>query len=213
MRGGVILALALSVGLVADACVTPHARVDFSDHERGLRGADYGGVFKRWTRHDRLADGADTVLEVWGTMRSWEFREAYVERYSDLYGVNDADRQAMKKSQHEVEEEALEFVVVAQCWNYKWNDFNKASSPWRLTVIDGAGHELLPDSIHLERLPDLFEREFYPTRTPFSKTYVVRFKRPKDKAAFLGEASGRITLRFASPQGQAELVWIGDGES
>jgi len=206
-RGLLFCALAV----VLAACVTEHARVDFSDRDRGLRGDEYVSVFHRWTRHDRVAQGADTILEAWGTLKSWEFREAYVERYSDLYGVSNADRVAMKKNQHELERDNLEFVLVAQCWNYKWNDLNKPSSAWRITVVDGAGHELSPDSVHLERLPDLFEREFFPTRTSFSKTYLVRFKRPKEEGGFMGESSGRLTLRVASPQGQAELVWLGEG--
>lgn len=200
---------ALVLGL--SACSTRYSKVDFSDRDRGLQGGDYKGVFDRWTRHERVAEGADTILEVWGTLKSWEFREAYVERYSDLYSVNDADRSAMKRNQHEVVRDTVEFAVVAQCWNYKWNDLNKRNSAWRITLLDGAGHELSPELIQLERFPELFEREFFPTKTPFSKTYLVRFKRPKEDGTFLGESSGRMTLRFNSPKGRAELIWQAEG--
>jgi len=207
---GIFCAWALVVGL--SACSTQNAKVDFSDRERGLRGGEYASVFDRWTRHERIAQGADTILEVWGTLKGWEFREAYVERYADLYNVSAPDRAAMKKNQHEADHDSVEFVVVAQCWNYKWNDFNKHNSAWKISLVDAAGHELVPDTVHLERLPDLFEREFFPTKTPFSKTYLVKFKRPKDEALFLGEASGSLSLRFSSPQGQAELVWLAEGK-
>ena len=65
--------------------------------------------------------------------------------------------------------------MTAQSANYKWNDLEKSSSPWRLTLLDALGHELPPVKIQVEKLPDAYEMEFFPAKTPFSKTYSVRF--------------------------------------
>jgi hypothetical protein len=103
--------------------------------------------------------------------------------------------------------EAYEFHVTAQASNYKWNDLEKSSSPWRVTLLDVLGHELSPEYIRVEKLPDAYEGAFFPKRTPFTKTYAIRFAAPADAAAFTGIKSGAITLRLTSPIGRVELEW------
>jgi hypothetical protein len=59
----------------------------------------------------------------------------------------------------------------------------------------------------VEKLPDAYETAFFPARTPFSKTYSVRFPAPSPEAEFAGPRSGSITLRISSPLGRIELTW------
>ena len=66
----------------------------------------------------------------------------------------------------------------------------------------------MKDRITVERLPDLFERAFYPVKTPFSKTYLIRFIRGAGhEDGFTGERSGELALRFAGPLGINDLRW------
>ena len=59
-----------------------------------------------------------------------------------------------------------------------------------------------------EKLPDAYEGEFFPTRTPFSRTYTLRFVRPDGAGdTFVGPASGQLILRLASPVGKVEVTW------
>ena len=98
--------------------------------------------------------------------------------------------------------------MTAQSANYRWNDLEKKNSPWRVSLRDRAGHELSPDAIKVEKLPEMFEREFYPVKTPFTKTYSVRFARPGSRdEEFVGDKSGLITLRVSGAVGRVDLTW------
>ncbi|HMF42856.1 MAG TPA: hypothetical protein VKQ32_19425 [Polyangia bacterium] len=200
---------ALLVVVAVVACQSDKAaRVDFSETTRNYVATDYGDVYERWTRHDFAMHDVEKALEVWVTFKSWDFREAYVERYSSIYSLPDADRATLRSGQRDAFHAAYEFNVTAQSANYKWNDLEKASSPWRVTLLDALGHELAPEraTIKVEKLPDAYEREFFPAKNPFSKTYTIRFV-PPDNTDFAGIKSGAIVLRIASPLGRIELTW------
>jgi IS1 family transposase len=182
------------------------ARVDFSETQRDYLAKDYHEVYERWTRHDFVSRDAEKAIELWATFKSWDFREAYIERYSAMYSIPDADRVALRQHEKNALHEAYEFHVTAQSANYKWNDLEKKSSPWRFVLLDALGHELQPESIRVEKLPEVVEKEFYPAKTPFTKAYVVRFVAPPN-GEFAGVGSGSIVLRLSSPAGRVELSW------
>ena len=186
--------------------------VDFSETPRDYRSKDYTDVYQRWTRHGLVRrDIADSALEAWATFKGWDFREAYVEHYADIYNLPDGDRSALRTAQLESCRAAYEFHVVAQSTNYKWNDLEKRSSPWRVTLVDGLGHELAPESVRLDKLPDAYEVEFFPAKGPFTRTYGIRFLKPPPvdgkEPDFVGPRTGSLTLRIASPVGRIELTW------
>ena len=200
---------ALVVVAALVACQSDKAgRVDFSEARRDYVSKDYGDVYERWTRHDFAMHEVEKALEVWVTFKSWDFRAAYVERYASIYSLSDADRTKLLNGQRNSLHEAYEFHLTAQSANYKWNDLEKSSSPWRVTLLDALGHELAPETgkISVEKLPDAYEREFFPAKNPFSKTYSVRFVPPAN-TDFEGIKTGSIILRLASPLGRIELTW------
>ena len=203
------LAVAFAVELFGASCATQkQVRVDFSETPRDYLPNDYRGVYERWTRHDFATEQfVDKSLDVWATFKSWDFREAYIEKYAAIYSLSDAKRIELRQAQHEANSQAFEFHVTAQSANWDWNDLEKASSPWRVTLLDALGHELPSERVRIEKLPDAYEREFFPAKTPFTKTYSVRFIMPGPGADFAGTRSGSLTLRFASPIGRIDLVW------
>ena len=182
-------------------------RVDFSETPRDYLPNDYPGVYERWTRHDYANHDVDKALDVWATFKSWDFREAYIEKYAAIYSLSDAKRIELRQAQREANGQAFEFHVTAQSANWDWNDLEKASSPWRVTLLDALGHELPSERVRIEKLPDAYEREFFPAKTPFTKTYSVRFIMPGPGVDFAGARSGSLTLRFASPIGRVDLIW------
>ena len=62
-------------------------------------------------------------------------------------------------------------------------------------------------TIKVEKLPEAYEREFFPAKTPFSKTYSVRVRRARGAAT--SPASSQVRSSFASPVpiGRVELTW------
>jgi hypothetical protein len=182
--------------------------VDFSTRARDYGPRDYPVVYERWTRHGKVLQDIDSALEVWATYKSRDYREAFVARYGDVYSLSAADRESLRHAQREAAVASYEFVVTAQSANFRWNDLEKKSSPWRVTMLDDSGHALVPEGVKVEKLPDLFEREFFPVKTPFTKTYTIRFPRAAGKDTdFTGERDGHIILRFAGPLGHADLEW------
>jgi hypothetical protein len=198
--------LAVVLALLGGCTVQKQVRVDFSESQREYLPRDYAGVYQRWTRHDYAEHQVDKSLEVWGTFKSWEFREAYIALYASIYSLSDTDRNKLRQSQHEAYQQAYEFHVTAQSARWEWNDLEKPSSPWRVTLLDALGHELSAEKVRVEKLPDAYERQFFPSKTPFTKTYSIRFLAPPD-AEFAGVKSGELILRFESPIGRVELHW------
>lgn len=189
-------------------CVVQHqTRVDFSETTRDYLPKEYSAVYQRWTRHDYAQRDADKAIEVWATFKSWDFREAYVEHYAAVYSLPDAERATLRQAQREAYRQAYEFHVVAQSADYAWNDLDKSSSAWRVTLVDALGHEIQSERVRVEKLPDAYESDFFPDKTPFSKTYSVRFTMPAAGAEWSGVKSGSITLRIASPIGRVDLLW------
>jgi hypothetical protein len=212
----VTLSAALLLLSVAGCAARKPVFVDFSETPRDYRAKDYTDVYQRWTRYSVVRhDVADIALEAWVTFKSWDYREAYVEFYTGIYNLSETDKSALRTAQLETSAEAFEFHITAQSTNYKWNDLEKRSSAWRVTLVDGLGHELAPEWVHLEKLPDPYEIEFFPAKGPFTRSYVVRFLKPvageaKDgvkPSEFVGAQTGSLMLRIASPVGRLELVW------
>jgi hypothetical protein len=205
---GFLRAAALTAWLSGCAASVP-PYVDFSEANRNLRAEDYERVFTSWSRHAKaVVVYQGTVIETWGVYKSWEFRQAYIERYAKIYSLSDTEKAALYHTQREAARQTYEFHVAVQMTNYKWNDLNKETSPWRISLVDGTGAEIAPRRIELLKLPELYETQFFPNRTEFSQTYLIRFSRAEAEAAgFGGPSSGRIALRIVSPLAKNEIVW------
>jgi len=207
VAGRIVLGVVAGTAGLAGCWGSAPVIVDFSTPAREYSSSEYHDVYERWTRHEKIMSGVEPALEVWATYKSQEFRQAFVAHYAEIYAMKEDARETLRRTQVEAGAAAYEFEVTAQSANYKWNDLEKKSSPWRVLLVDGAGHELTADRITVERLPDLFEREFYPAKTPFSKTYLIRFIRGGHEDGFTGERSGQLSLRFAGPLGISDLRW------
>jgi hypothetical protein len=213
LRGLGLVAFAAIVSPFLGCAAPKPIIVDFSDTQREYQSRDYADVYHRWTRHQVVRhEIADNALEAWVTLKSWDYREAYVEHYASIYNLSETDKAALRAAQLESSRDAYEFHVTAQSTNYKWNDLEKRSSAWRVTLVDGAGHELAPESVRLEKLPDPYEIEFFPAKGPFTRSYAIRFVKPAavdgKEPDFVGPRSGSLTLRIASPVGRLELTWL-----
>lgn len=198
---------AIVLGAGAVGCALSRLKpLDFSGATKYYRSDDYLAVHNAWTRHAKLVEDVGTVMEIWATFKSWDFRQAYVAKYAKVYSLPDGEREALSKSQQDMVRAAYEIHLVAQSTTDRWNDLERRNSPWRVTLLDGTGAELSPTTVKVEKLPEIYETEFFPDHTPFSRTYTLRFVRP-DGDAFVGPDSGRLILRIASPMGRVEATW------
>lgn len=208
-RSWVHSSIAFALCAVTSGCAsTRSSSVDFSEATKTYRNDDYQAAFDAWTRHAKMVQDIGTVMEVWATFKSWDYRQAYVAKFVKVYDLADSEREQLEKSQKENASAVYEIHLVVQSTVDKWNDLERRTTPWRLTLIDGTGAELAPTSVKVEKLPEIYENAFFPSRTPFSRTYTIRFVRPEGGGeSFVGPQSGRMILRLASPIGKVEVVW------
>lgn len=200
-------AVATGVAGVSGACAEPKAKpVDFSETRRVYRSKDYPAVLRAWTRHGKVVRDVGTVIETWCTFKSADFRQAHTQHWAEVYGLSDKEREDLLASELDTARTLYEFHMTSQSTTARWNDFEKSSSPWKVTLVDGNGVELSPESITVQKLPDLYVDQFFPFRTPFSRTFLVRFRTPEGEA-FSGARSGRIVLRLVSPFARVDLRW------
>lgn len=184
--------------------------MDFSDNPRNFVASDYREVFNRWTRHELLVSANEgTIIEIWGTLKSWEYREAYVQKYSQTYALSSEAKAGLRASELKKSQEAYELHLTVQTSDYRSNDLEKSDSPWRLSLVDGTGDEIFQKEVEALRLPIPYEEAFFLEKTSFSRAYTVRFERetPNKTSGFGGAASGEITLRARGPLGGIELTW------
>jgi hypothetical protein len=179
--------------------------VDFSDAERAFQASDYERVRKLWTRHDKLVRDIGTVLEMWVTYKSAEFRQAYLAQYAQLYSVRGEELAELRRAQLEAARTSYEFHVVAQSTEWQWNDLEERDSVWKIVLADGRGQELAPAQVSYEKLPLMYEMGFFPERTDFSRTYSIRF--PREAGKFGGTSTGKLALRVAGPLGSTAVAW------
>lgn len=184
--------------------------VDFGDRSRHFAPSDYSTIFNRWTRHARFVSANEgTVIEIWGTLKSWEFREAYVEKYAEAYALSGDEKSALMASELKKSRQVYEFHLTVQTSDYRSNDLDKRDSAWRMSLVDGTGDEVFPSEIDSLRLPIPYEETFFPEKTSFSRAYTATFEheKPEQGSAFGGAASGELTLRVRGPLGGVELTW------
>ena len=197
--------------VAAGGCITGRApAVDFSEASKSYRSEDYPEVYDAWTRHAKLVADVGTVLEMWATLESWDFRQASWPSTRRLDDLQDGERDALAKSEHDTARSVYEIHLVAQSTTDKWNDWSRRNSTWRIALLDGTGAELSPSSIKAKKLPEIYVLEFFPRRTP---VYPDLYRALRLSLALrrwgpvVGAASGRLVLRIASPIGKVEATW------
>jgi hypothetical protein len=118
--------------------------VDFAEVTRVYQAKDYDDVQARWTRHGKLIRDIGTVLELWATYKSWDFRQAYIEAYSELYGVPESERRLLRQAQLEAARASYEFHVIAQSTEHDWNNLHEEDTVWKISLADAANREVAP---------------------------------------------------------------------
>ena len=98
MPGATAILVAAYLACVSGGCMQKRLPVDFTETPRGYVSKDYERIYDRWTRHEVAYDDEDVALEVWATYKSWDFREAYIERYAAVYSLSDADEKGVMLS-------------------------------------------------------------------------------------------------------------------
>jgi hypothetical protein len=201
----------LPAGLLAVALAGCGALpVSLSEGTQSFSSKDYERVFESWTREAQAynLDTFDNSLTVSATFRSWQFRQAYVDRYVDDFRLDEGQRSELLGEQRLAFDGANEFLVAATATKPKWADFTREDSPWSIALVTDRGVEVAPAEIEKVNKPSPALEAYYPFINVYRKTFVLRFpKTLPDGAAVLAEDLGSFSLVFAGALGRAELEW------
>jgi hypothetical protein len=171
---------------------------------------DYHGVLRNWTRSKQFTSvsAMDNVLTVTSTYESWDFRWAYVVRYSEDYRLTiDQRHSLLERSLAEVRD-GHQFYVALYAQRHKWNDLNAKEPAWIVRLIDDEGTETAPSNIEPIRKPGAIELTYFPYTSPWRSAFRVTFPRVRaDGRPTIAQAARWFGLRFAGAQGYEELVW------
>jgi hypothetical protein len=204
-----LLMLVPAVGVIAIVgCAAPRLRLDAESEPAGT---SFKNVVSRWTRDGSVVSWQelDTTLLVSATLRSRPFQQAYAERYVALYHISDpVERARVAREELQQAESGTNFWVRTASHNYKWNELQPDRGRWRITLVDEQGGELSPDEISPVVRSEAVETALLGQPSdPYRRTWHLRFPRLPPRPSG-GPSPRKLTLRFAGPEGKADLVWL-----
>ena len=169
------------------------------------KSAPYDHVHRTWTRHGRVQNNFQRVIDVYATFKSPAWRAAYVERKARKSRLTASDVQTLRAAQREAAAGDYEVHLLVSTWDFRENNLhNGPKSPWQITLEDDRGNQVSPSYIRRDRRPRWVLRAEYPDMGDFTTAYVARFPRTID---VLREDASHFTLRIAGPRGAAVMTW------
>jgi len=170
---------------------------------------EYADVLAAWTRSARVYKGLESRLYISATYKNPVFREAYIERYAESYGLDDDYKQVLLKREADEMVRYNEFFLSAYTPEERWNDFERPDSAWKLYLEDGSGARLSPISITKVDTTDPLLREFFPYLDLWSSGYIVKFPKYSETGAepIPGEKTEYVRLVVTGVLGRGRLEW------
>jgi len=202
----------VGVGLGVAGCTPPP--VELARGPREYVATDYDSVLRRWTRTEEFISWSalDNFLTATATYESWDFRWAYVVRYSEDYRLTVDQRHALLESSLAETEQYHQFYVSVYGQKPTWGDLTSKDPAWIVRLIDDQGNETAPTEIKRIKRPGPIELTYFPYTSPWRITHRIRFPvLTLDGRRTISERARWLGLRFAGPQGNQELIWTIDG--
>ena len=198
--------LALLALLIAGCATTaPQVGSPPPQVESDAAEALYQKTVARYSDHQEIYAGFDTVLFGATTFQSLPFREARVRRQARFQEWPQAKLSAALDEEKAQATEAIEFLLGVHVNDYHYDDFDRRDSIWRIALATPAG-EVTPISIERVGRADLNLRAYYPYMGDFWVAYRIRFPQTlANGTPMISDATQKLVLRIASSLGHAEF--------
>jgi len=204
-RGALYATLAVAA---TAGCAEP--KVSLTSGPREYVPDDYAQVLNTWTRDKTLIElsDLDSKLSVTATFESWDFRWAYVVRYSADYRLTVAQRSELLDRTLSDTKTDHEFYVAIAGSNWRSTDLSRPTSAWVVRLIDDQGNETAPSKIESIIKPGALEQQYFPYTNVWRHVFRVRFPRyAGDGRPTIAEGASWFGLLFAGAEGNEELIW------
>jgi hypothetical protein len=176
----------------------PPPAVRDADAER-----DYQLVLEKFTNSQGVFDNLDTKVFFRATWQSTAFADARVRREGLFKAWPGAELEKKLGEERKRLSEATEFFFAVHANDYRFDDFDRPNTMWRLVLVVG-GEELAPVSVERLGRTNVEMRSYYSYMESFWVGYRVRFP-PRPLTA--GQS---FHLKLASALGQAELPFTAE---
>jgi hypothetical protein len=164
---------------------------------------EYQQVLEKHTASQGVYDNLDTKLFFQATWQSARFAEARVRREGLFKAWPAADVEKNLSAERTRLADATEFFLAVHANDYRYDDFDRANTMWRMVLVVG-GQELAPISVERLGRSNTEMRSYYSYMESFWVGYRVRF--PAHPLA----PQETFRLKLASALGQAELPFTAE---
>ena len=170
---------------------------------------EYYDVLSKWSRSDKLFKRLDARLHINATLKSTQFRRAYVAEYAHRYRFDEDKTAVLLSNELDSYKAYNEFFISTYTPRDSWNDFAEKDSIWQLYLHDGKGRRAEPVEIEELDSNDVLLNDFFPYIDPWSKVYLVRFPRFDTSGTTpIGDReSAELTLVIVGIKAKGALVW------
>lgn len=162
----------------------------------------YSEVLQRWTAETRVYQDLQSRLMVTGTMKTADFRRAYVRQYARDYRLEPVEADKMLADQLAGAKTELEFLLSVFAPSPEEMDLDSKDSPWRVYLERPDGGRMNPFEIRRVKKKTPRLEGYFPYISPWATVYQIRFL-PADRVPDRGD----LTLVLTGVHGTARLVY------
>lgn len=198
LAAAVALSTACATGRIPRVPGDPPPAVSDGAAERA-----YQAVLERYSASRAVYDNLDTKLFVQATWLSPRFSAERVRREGQFKAWPAAELEQKLAAEQQRLVEATEFFFAVHANDYRFDDFDRPNTMWRMVLVVG-GEELAPLSVERLGRTNFEMRSYYSYMESFWVGYRVRFP---SRALRAGEV---MKLKVASALGQAELPFAAE---
>ena len=177
----------------------------------GPSGEGYEQALSHWTASGQVyskTDFVDLVVDLWATLQSPAFREARVQRWAQIAGLQPTEVASLQAREKDEARTEIDFFAAMQAEPVHDNDLDQEHSVWHVTLVLPDGRVIAPIAIRAFDPPNVNQRALYPYVRNFWVGYWIRF--PAVDAAgrpLLTEGTASVTLHVGSGLGQIDLTY------
>jgi hypothetical protein len=167
--------------------------------------AAYQVTLEKYTSHRQIYTRLDPRIFSAMTSQTPAFVEARVRRSGAFLQLPAADIDVQVQKELADTEPFYDFILGVHLNNYRYDDFDKKNSTWRLALVTATG-DVTPAKIERVGRSNLNLRALYPYLDDFWVAYRVRFPKTAENGQPTQEpgATKRV-VRMASTLGQTEF--------
>jgi len=164
----------------------------------------YFQLTKKWTKRGVIYSGIDTEIEVYATLKSLEWRKAYVHKWAKVYSLSQNEERKLLADELKAAQKETE-IFLAMYSNKPEQAELKFNSPLWSVFLEIESKKIYPLEIRPLDWPYAKLKTFFPFVHKWQKSYMLRFK--KIELPQTGPSGSPIRLTLSGPVGKVSLEW------